>query len=106
MVPPGKHEVEVTLAGMEPYEGEVQVKRSAETLVDVRFSPKPSRGRAWYYAIGANVLFGLGALTGLMSTWNFLISGPDSTAELDERRLGWAPVLVPGGAGLGASGTF
>lgn len=154
-VAPGKHEVAVTLDGMEPYEGEVQVTRSSETLVDVRFSPKPSRGRAWtlavmtavfvgagayvgteadkreselrkesarteallntgdprvtrgkYYAIGANVLFGLGALTGLMSAWNFLISGPDSTAELDERRIGWAPVLVPRGGGLAATGTF
>lgn len=155
LVPPGPHKVEVTKEDMETYRGDVTVERSAETTVDIRFSQKPSRSRAWtsavvsavfvgagtylglqanklkkdlradaantsllldnndprvqkgkLYAIGADGLFALGTLTGIIALVNFVTSGPDSTAEVDQRAVGLGPVGVPSGAGFAAWGRF
>jgi hypothetical protein len=67
----------------------------------------------WYY-IGADVAFGVGALTGLLSLWNFLESGPPSTANVkkvnlagpEPKQVGLVPFGLPGGAGLSATGRF
>lgn len=153
-VAPGLHKVEVKRDGMEPYQGEVTVDQASETMLNVKFSPQPSRSRAWttaiisglflgggvylglesnklrdelkrdskdpvkltdnndprvrrgrYFAIGADVAFGLGALTALTSVISFLSSGPDSTAEVDTRQIGLAP-MGSGGMGFAAAGRF
>lgn len=66
--------------------------------------PRVQRGK--YMFIGADVLFGLGAATALLATWGFLSSGPESTAEIEQRNIGFGPVGVPGGAGIAARGRF
>jgi len=67
----------------------------------------------WYY-IGADVAFGVGALTGLLSLWNFLESGPPSTAIVkkvnlagsEPKKVSLVPFSLPDGAGLAAAGRF
>jgi len=67
-----------------------------------------------YYYIGADVCFGLGVVTAALATWNFLKSGPPSTATFKttntagpvDNRLGLAPIQVPNGAGFAATGRF
>jgi hypothetical protein len=67
----------------------------------------------WYY-IGADVAFGVGAVTGLLALWNFLESGPPSTATVKKVNLAGSetksvsllPFGLPGGAGLAATGRF
>lgn len=154
-VPAGRHKVQIEQEGMEPYVEEMDIGRSVEMRVNVNFSPRPSRARAWttavfsavflgggiwaglqakgikqdlekesaavgslldnddprvlkgkIYAIGADVGFGLAAITGIMSVYNFLKSGPPSTAEVDEKQVGLAPGVFRGGAGLVATGRF
>jgi hypothetical protein len=77
--------------------------QSPASLLDTS-DGRVSRGK--YYAIGADVLFGLGALTAIMSAVGFLSGGPDSTAEVNQRSISLSPVLGPGGGGLSASGRF
>jgi hypothetical protein len=151
-VAPGKHKVVVEKDGFEDYESEVTVERSAETELQVAWSPRPSRTSAWsstaisalflgggvylalegnklrnkldddiaasrfvdsgdprgtrgkYYYIGADVLFGLSALTGVVAVINWLSSGPDSTAEVETKAVGFAPAA--GGGAVFAKGTF
>ncbi len=153
-VAPGQHDVVVEQEGMEDYEATLEVKQATQTIVEVQWSPKPPRGRAWttgvisalflgggiyaglqakdredglkndiqdgvlvdsndprvqegrLWAIGANVAFGISAITGLMSLYNFIKSGPPSTGELDEKNVAITPVGLPGGAGLFATGRF
>jgi len=67
----------------------------------------------WIY-IGADVAFGVGALTGLLALWNFLESGPPSTASVkkvnlagpEAQKVSFVPFGVPAGAGLAATGRF
>jgi hypothetical protein len=73
--------------------------------------PREHDGR-WYY-VGADVAFGVGALTALLSLWNFLESGPPSTANVrnvnlavPENKLSLIPMGIPNGAGLSAAGRF
>lgn len=151
---PGDHRVRVEQKGMEDYDATLAVKQASQSLVEVQFSPKPPRGRAWttavisaaflgagvyaglqaqdredglkkdiaagflidnndprvnegkIWAIGADVAFGIAAVTGIMSIYNFVRSNPASTAELDEKNVAITPVGLPGGAGVFASGRF
>lgn len=153
-VAPGKHEVEIEKDGMEDYEGEITVEKTVETSIDVQFSPRPSRRRAWtsaivaaaliggglyvgnlsngnkeayqndinaglridskdprlqtgrWQAIGADVLYGLGALVAISSVISFLSHGPDSVGMLDQKALGFGPTLLNGGAAVSATGRF
>jgi hypothetical protein len=66
--------------------------------------PRAQKGK--YYYIGADILFGLSAVTALVATYNFLSSGPDSTAEVDSKTIGFAPFGDNHGAGLLARGRF
>jgi hypothetical protein len=66
--------------------------------------PRVSQGKLW--SIGANAAFGVSAITGIMSLYNFLRSNPASTGELDEKNVAITPVGLPGGAGIFASGRF
>jgi hypothetical protein len=67
----------------------------------------------WFY-IGADVAFGLGAVTALLSLWNFLESGPPSTATVksvnlavpEPKKVSLVPFGLPDGAGLSAAGRF
>ena len=67
-----------------------------------------------YYYIGADVCLGLGVVAAALATWNFLESGPPSTATIKTTnvanptggKFSFAPMDVPSGAGLAATGRF
>jgi len=160
---PGAHQIVVQKEGMEPYTSRLTSNRADDISLDLQFSPKPPRVKAWTYAVlsalswgsgiylaakgmgikdqidsdiadssklitnddprkrtgqwyyvGADVAFGIGALTALLSLWNFLESGPPSTAVVktvnlaapEPMKLGLVPIAVPDGAGLSAVGRF
>jgi tetratricopeptide (TPR) repeat protein len=160
---PGEHVLKVEKEGMENYDGRLTVNRADATFMDLSYSPKPSRAKAWteavfsaalfgggiflgvkgnqvkdeinkdikdtsklvstsdtrkntgkYYYIGADVCLGLGLVTAALATWNFLESGPPSTATIKTTnaanptggKFGFAPMDVPNGAGLAATGRF
>jgi hypothetical protein len=161
---PGDHVLRVQKEGMENYDGKLAVNRADTTFMDLNYSPKPSRAKAWteavfsaalfgggiflgvkgnqvkdeinkdvkdptkllntsdtrkntgkYYYIGADVCLGLGLVTAVLATWNFLESGPPSTATFkttnttanpNSGKFSFAPMDVPSGAGLAATGSF
>jgi hypothetical protein len=161
---PGEHALRVQKEDMEDYDGKLAVNRADITTMELEYSPRPGRGKAWteavlsaglfaggvflalkgnqvkddinrdvqdvsklittsdsrtstgkYYYIGANLCFGLGLVTAALATWNFLESGPPSTATYKTNNiggaapstnLGLAPMGVPSGAGLAATGRF
>jgi hypothetical protein len=160
---PGEHVLQVQKEGMENYDGKIALNRADLTTMDLTYSPKPSRVKAWtdaifsaafftggivlgvkgnhikdnikndikdisklartddsrkstgkYYYIGADVCFGLGLVTAGLAVWNFIESGPPSTAAIKTtnvanpsgNKLGFAPMDVPSGAGLAATGRF
>ena len=163
-IKPGDHQIVVQQEGMEPYTSKLAANRADETTLDLQFSPKPPRIKAWSYAvlsaalwstgiylgvagmdikdqinrdiantsklihnnndsrklkgewfyIGADVAFGLGAVTALLSLWNFLESGPPSTATVknvnlavpEPKKGSLVPFGLPDGAGLSAAGRF
>jgi len=58
-------------------------------------------------AIGADVLYGLGGILVVSAAYTFFFShGPESTAAVDTKTLGFAPTPAPGGGGLAAWGRF
>jgi hypothetical protein len=57
-------------------------------------------------AIGADVLYGLGAIFGISFVATLLSHGPDSTGVLGQKSLSLAPTLNDGGGGLAAFGRF
>lgn len=160
---PGDHVLQVQKEGMENYDGKLVMNRADATFMDLSYSPKPSRARAWtyavfsaalfgggiylglqgnkvkddinkdmkdlskltstgdsrkntgkYYYIGADVCLGLGLVTAALATWNFLESGPPSTATFKTTnttnsaggKFSFAPMDVPSGAGMAAMGRF
>lgn len=160
---PGDHVLQVQKEDMENYDGKLTVNRADLTTMDLSYSAKPGRGKAWaeavlsagffaggiflgvkgnqvkdeidkdvkdttklistkdsrtttgkLYYIGADVCLGLGLVTAALATWNFLESGPPSTATFkttntagaQPTKLGLAPMEVPQGAGLAATGRF
>jgi hypothetical protein len=153
-VTPGVHQLVVQKGGFEDYAAELRVDRSAETVVEVAWSPRPSKRAAWttaalaaafvgggiyvgllsnknhdnvdsdikanagvdsndprfsrgkWEAIGADVLFGLGALLAISSTVSFLSHGPDSVGAVDQRVIGFGPGVSTDGAGMSAWGRF
>jgi hypothetical protein len=162
-VKPGDHQIVVQKEGMEAYAAKLVTNRADETTLDLQFSPRPPRTKAWTYAVlsaasfgggiylaakgmgikdqinsdianpqkftsnsdsrrrtgqwyyvGADVAFGVGVLTGLLSLWNFLESGPPSTATVknvnlagpEPKRLSFVPYGLPDGAGFSATGRF
>lgn len=66
--------------------------------------PRFSRGK--WQAIGADVAFGIGALLAISATISFLSHGPESTAGVDQRLIGFGPELAPNGGGVAAWGRF
>jgi hypothetical protein len=152
--PPGKHQVEVEKEGMENYQAEIHVEQAIETVIDVRFSPRPPRTRAIskavvalvfigagayvghlsdqnkdaldreikagqpvesndprfqrgkLEAIGADVLYGIGALVAVSAVFTFFAHGPDSYGAVDQRMVSFAPQITRQGGGLGLVGRF
>jgi hypothetical protein len=160
---PGDHVLRVEKEDMESFNGKLTINRADVTTMELSYSPKPGRGKAWaeavasagfiaggivlgvmgnrvkddikkdagdltkltgskdsrtttgkIYYIGADVCIGLGIVTAALATWNFLESGPPSTATFKTTNvaspaptnLGLAPMGVPSGAGLAATGRF
>ncbi|HEY4184772.1 MAG TPA: PEGA domain-containing protein [Polyangia bacterium] len=69
-VTPGLHQVVVQKGGFEDYEGEVRVDRSAETVVEVQWSPRPSKRNAYTTAAIAAGFLGGGLYVGYLSNKN------------------------------------
>jgi len=160
---PGDHVLQVQKEAMENFDGKLTVNRADTTFMDLGYSPKPSRAKAWteavfsaalfgggvflgmkgnqvkddinkdvkdptkllgtsdtrkttgkYYYIGADVCLGLGVVTAVLATWNFLESGPPSTATFKTTnsansttgKFSFAPMGIPSGAGMAATGSF
>jgi hypothetical protein len=57
-------------------------------------------------AIGADVLYAIGALVALSAIGSLLSHGPDSTGVVDHKSLGLAPTLGNDGGGVAAFGRF
>ena len=81
----------------------IQADYKAGQLVD---SNDSRFQKARLEAIGADILYGLGAIVGVSAVFSFLAHGPDSVGVLDQKAIGFAPSLIQGGAGLAASGRF
>lgn len=57
-------------------------------------------------AIGADVLYGIGALVALSAIGSLFSHGPDSTGVVDHKSLGFAPTVGTDGGGVAAFGRF
>jgi len=57
-------------------------------------------------AIGADVLYGLGAIVAVTAVFGLFEHGPDSTAVTDQKQVSFAPTLGPNGGGLSLTGSF
>jgi tetratricopeptide (TPR) repeat protein len=66
--------------------------------------PRFFRGKV--EAIGADVLYGLGAIVAADAIYGLFEHGPDSTGVAEHKSISFAPVLGPDGAGLAFSGSF
>ena len=69
-VPPGVHRVVVQKGGYENYEAELRVDRGAETVVEVQWSPRPSKRTALVTAAVAAAFLGGGLYVGYLSNNN------------------------------------
>lgn len=69
-VTPGVHRVVVQKGGFEDYESELRVDRSAETVVEVQWSPRPSKRAAWTTTAIAAAFLGGGLYVGYLSNKN------------------------------------
>jgi hypothetical protein len=66
--------------------------------------PRFMRGKL--EAIGADVLYGLGAIVAVTAVFGLFEHGPDSTAVSDQKQVSFAPTLTPNGGGLSLMGRF
>jgi hypothetical protein len=66
--------------------------------------PRFLRGKV--EAIGADVLYGVGAIIAATAIYGLLEHGPDSTGVAEHRTVSFAPAFGPDGAGLAFSGSF
>ncbi len=57
-------------------------------------------------AIGADVLYGVGAIVAATAIYGLFEHGPDSTGVAEHHTIGLAPLLGPEGKGLAFSGRF
>ncbi len=82
---------------------EIKSDIAAKQLVD---SGDPRYQRAKLEFIGADVLFGLGAIVAVSSAISLVLHGSDSVGVVDQKSISLAPELMPGGGGLAAVGRF
>jgi hypothetical protein len=66
--------------------------------------PRFQRGKL--EAIGADVLYGVGALVAVSAVFSLFSHGPDSVGAVDQKVVGLAPQIGPNGGGVGAFGRF
>jgi hypothetical protein len=59
-----------------------------------------------YEAIGADVLYGIGAIVAATAIYGFFEHGPDSTGVTEHRSITLAPLFGPDGTGLALGGRF
>jgi tetratricopeptide (TPR) repeat protein len=59
-----------------------------------------------YEAIGADILYGIGAIVAATAIYGFLEHGPDSTGVAEHRSVTLAPLFGPEGTGLALGGRF
>jgi tetratricopeptide (TPR) repeat protein len=59
-----------------------------------------------YEAIGADVLYGVGAIVAATAIYGFFEHGPDSTGVAEHRSVTLAPLFGPEGTGLALGGRF
>jgi len=59
-----------------------------------------------YEAIGADVLYGVGAIVAATAIYGFFEHGPDSTGVMEHRSVTLAPLFGPEGTGLALGGRF
>ncbi|HTB61789.1 MAG TPA: PEGA domain-containing protein [Polyangia bacterium] len=57
-------------------------------------------------AIGADVLYGIGAIVAATAIYGFFEHGPDSTGVMEHRSITLAPLFGPEGTGLALGGRF
>ena len=57
-------------------------------------------------AIGANVLYGVGAIVAVTAVFGFFAHGPDSTGVADSKKISFSPTMAPGGGGFSLWGQF
>lgn len=69
-VTPGVHRVVVSKGGFEDYEAELRIDRGAETVVEVSWSPRPSKRTAYVTAGVAAAFLGGGLYVGYLSNRN------------------------------------
>ena len=91
-----------------------QINKDAVDPIKLMRSDDSRKTKGKIYYVAADVCFGASLVTGLLSLWNFLESGPPSVATFKTQngtkaptnRLGLLPMDVPSGAGLTATGRF
>ena len=59
-----------------------------------------------YEAIGADVLYGIGAIVAATAIYGFFEHGPDSTGVVEHRSITLGPLFGPEGTGLALGGRF
>ena len=57
-------------------------------------------------AIGANVLYGVGAIVAVTAVFGLFAHGPDSTGVADSKKVSFSPTMAPGGGGFTLWGRF
>jgi tetratricopeptide (TPR) repeat protein len=62
---PGDHTLSVQMEDMENYDGKLTVNRADLTVMDVTYSPKPSRAKAWTEAVFSAAFFAGGIYCGV-----------------------------------------
>jgi tetratricopeptide (TPR) repeat protein len=62
---PGDHVLSVQKEGMENYDGKLTVNRADLTVMDLSYSPKPSRAKAWTEAVFSAAFFAGGIYLGV-----------------------------------------
>jgi hypothetical protein len=72
-------------------------------LVDSN-DPRFLRGKI--EAIGADVLFGVGAIVAITAVFGFFSHGEESKGVADHKKVSLTPTMGPGGGGLGLWGSF
>jgi hypothetical protein len=81
----------------------IQNDINAGVLVDNK-DPRFQNGK--YEAIGADVLYGLGAIVAATALYGLFEHGPDSTGAMEHHQVSLAPLLGPEATGLAFSGRF
>ena len=81
----------------------IQADINSGVLVD-NYDSRFMRGKI--EAIGANVLYGIGAIVAVTAVFGLFAHGPDSTGVADSKKVSFSPTMSPDGGGLTLWGRF